>query len=98
MVKHIVLWKLKDDVQGEKLKETVKLLREKFAALIGVVDGLVEIELGENYNGGDFNLVLYSVFNSVEGEKAYQNHPSHLEIKAIIQTIVEDRAAVDYMQ
>lgn len=96
MVKHIIFWKLKDEVKDEKLIEKVEILRGKFANLIGKIDGLLEAEVGLNYNGGNYDMCLYSVFESKEAEKAYQTHSLHLEIKEIVKTLICDRVCIDY--
>ena len=44
MVKHIILWKLKEEAKGENLQKNVDLLQGKFKALLGVVDGLIAID------------------------------------------------------
>lgn len=96
MVKHIIFWTLKDEAKGEHLTETVDLLQGKFKALLGVVEGLTEIEVGINYNGGETEIVLYSVFASREAERGYQVHPDHLAIKKIVHSVVTSRNCVDY--
>lgn len=95
MVKHIVCWKLKEEAKAHQ-KTLAKDLAARFHALLGVVDGLTGIELGENYNGGDYDLVLLCELTSREAEKGYQSHPDHLAIKEIIQQNICDRVAVDY--
>ncbi|MDS0524502.1 Dabb family protein [Clostridium sp. SHJSY1] len=97
MIKHIVLWKLSETGKKEGAEKIIEILKVKFDALIGVVDGLKEIEVGLNYNGEEYDLVLYSVFETKEAEKNYQTHPAHLEVKKIIQRYVEGRACVDYL-
>lgn len=95
MVKHIVMWTLNADKKSESGKITAEL-GKKFKALIGVVDGLSAIELGQNYNGGNFDIVLNCTFTSREAAKAYQTHPAHVAIKNIIHTLVCARECVDY--
>ena len=95
MVKHFVCWKL---TEGAKKRQTELAadLAARFHALLGVVDGLTAIELGENYNGGEYDLALLCEFVSREAERGYQNHPAHLAIKAIVHENVCGRACVDY--
>lgn len=97
MVKHIVLWKLSDEGKKEGATKIVDLLQVKFKALLGVVDGLKAVEVGENYNGGEYDIVLYTEFDSKEAEKSYQTHPAHLEIKKVVHSYVNGRACVDYL-
>lgn len=95
MVKHIVMWTLNPD-QKENAEKIAAELREKFGALPGVVEGLTAVELGRNYNGGKYDLVLACTLASKEAEQAYQNHPAHIAIKNVIHTLVCARECVDY--
>lgn len=95
MVKHIVFWKLKEE-KKEQIQEIVANLRPRFEALVGVVDGLLAIELGKNYNGSNFDLVLYCEFTTKEAQDAYQQHPAHVAIKGSVHEVICDRASVDY--
>ena len=95
MVRHFVCWTLKEEARANKAALAAEL-REKFHALLGVVDGLTAIELGENYNGGEFDLALLCEFTSREAERGYQNHPAHLAIKSIVHENTCGRACVDY--
>lgn len=95
MVRHFVCWTLKEEARANKAALAAEL-REKFHALLGVVDGLTAIELGENYNGGAYDLALLCTFTTRETEQGYQNHPAHLAIKAIVQQNTCGRASVDY--
>ena len=91
MVKHIIFWNLKEP---ERQQEVARLLRPKFDALLGVVDGLLAVEVGTPAFGAD--LVLYSEFGSFEALDGYQDHPDHLAIKAIVQSLVCGRTCCDY--
>ena len=95
MVKHIVMWTLSEEAKS-KMEENVCLLREKFAALIGVVDGLNKIEVGVNYNGGEYDLALYCEFTTKKAQEDYQSHPAHLAIKKIVHSLVVGRTCIDY--
>lgn len=95
MVKHIVLWNLKDE-NKDKAEEIKDMLQKKFKALLGVVEGLKEIEVGVNYKDGDYDIALYCVLTSKEAEAAYQTHPEHVKIKEIIKGLVTKRTAMDY--
>ncbi len=96
VVKHIILWKLKEEAKGANLQKNVDLLQGKFKALLGVVDGLTAIEVGINYNGGPADIALYCEFESKEAEVGYQSHPDHIAIKAIVKDLVCERNCIDY--
>lgn len=95
MVKHIVLWSLKEEEKNNEEK-IIADLQSRFKALLGVVDGLTAIEVGANYNGGKFDIVLYCEFTTKEAQDAYQTHPAHVAIKNDVHNLVFGRECVDY--
>ena len=46
MVKHIVLWRLKDNAHGNDLQTNAYLIKEKLEGLRGRIPGLLTIEVG----------------------------------------------------
>ena len=95
MIKHIVLWTLTEEAKKDSDK-VVADLQTRFKALLGVVNGLTAIEVGHNYNGGKFDLVLYCEFTSRETQDKYQTHPAHVAIKEKVHTLVCGRECIDY--
>lgn len=95
MVKHIVLWTLTEEAK-KNIDAVADDLQTRFKALLGVVDGLQAIEIGRNYNGGNFDIVLYCEFATKEAQEKYQNHPAHLAVKKIVHLVVCGRECVDY--
>lgn len=91
MIKHVVIWKLKDKKDGPMLKEAID-------ALEGKIPGLVSIEGGLDVNGSEAagDLILISVHDDKEALDAYQIHPVHLELKDKIVPCVSSRTVVDY--
>ncbi|MGN1457542.1 MAG: Dabb family protein, partial [Acutalibacteraceae bacterium] len=73
MVKHIVLWKIKDDDNKQK---NIDLMIEMLTSLVGKIDGLVGIEMGYNFDvSSEYDVVLYATFKNAVALKYYQNHP-----------------------
>lgn len=95
MVRHIVLWKLKDTETANAAGHAASL-RSRFKALVGVVEGLKAVDVEVNYQAGDYDLCLVADFTDKEAEAAYQKHPEHLKIKEIVHSIVTARTAFDY--
>ena len=81
MVKHIVLWKLKDEAEGNDKDTNMRIIKERLEALVGVVPGLLKLEVGFNYVKNDFDLCLYSEFVSNEALENYDSHPAHLAVR-----------------
>jgi hypothetical protein len=97
MIKHIVMWKLKDEAHGNDKATNAGLVKEKLEALSGKIDGLLKIEVGIDFlGGGNFDVVLYSELSSKEALDTYQNHPLHQAALPFIREAVMDRKAVDY--
>ena len=98
MIKHIVMWRLKDKAAGGTKQENAAKLKGSLESLVGVIPSLKAAEVGINFNPSDaaFDVVLYSEFEDKEGLSAYQNHPEHLKIVDFVGEIRSDRAVVDY--
>ncbi|WP_029903607.1 Dabb family protein [Prevotella sp. 10(H)] len=97
MVKHIVMWKLKEEAHGNDKATNARLVKEKLEALSGKIDGLLKIEVGiDILGGGNFDVVLYSELTNKEALDTYQNHPLHQAELPFIREAVTDRKAVDY--
>ena len=91
MVKHIVLYTLKPDVDKDA---AVKLIASVLEPLVGKIPGLQHLEIRRAFNGMDY--ALYSEFESREDLKNYAVHPAHLEAKEHFFHLLNSRVAADY--
>lgn len=94
MIKHIVMWKFKDDTKdADKLE-----MKQRLEALKGVVPTLIDIEIGMDVARKDasMDMVLYSEFASMDDLEAYAVHPAHLKVVEFVKPLVCARAVVDY--
>lgn len=91
MVKHIVLYTLKEGVDQE---DAVKLIASCLEPLVGKIPGLTHMEIRRAYQGVDY--ALYSEFESREALAAYVVHPLHLEAKKRFCHLLGSRVAADY--
>ena len=91
MVKHIVLYTLKEGVEK---KEAVKLIESVLVPLVGKIPGLKHLEVKQAFNGMDY--ALYSEFESREALEAYAVHPLHQEAKKHFFHLLDSRVAADY--
>lgn len=98
MIKHIVIWKLKDTAEGQDKWTNARTLKQKLEALKGQIPGLIRLEVGIDFSrtesSGD--VVLYSEFKSRQALNTYQDYPEHEVIKAFVTGISEERRTVDY--
>lgn len=97
MIKHIVMWKLKDEAHGNDKTENARLIKEKLENLNGKIEGLIKLEVGiDILGGGNYDVVLYSELHEIEDLDTYQNHPLHQAVLPFIREAVSSRVAVDY--
>ena len=79
MVKHIILWKLKDELAD---KYAIKAgIKSGLEGLKGVVPGLVDILVRtEGLASSNADGMLDSTFESEASLKGYSVHPAHVEV------------------
>lgn len=99
MIKHIVMWRLKDEARGHSRAANAERVKAKLEALQGRVPGLLRIEVGLDFGGTEASadVVLYSEFEDRQALEAYQTHPEHEAVKAFIGEVTEQRWVVDYV-
>lgn len=99
MIKHIVLWKL-DDSYAPAEKDAIKIaLRRKLLDLKEDISEILQIEVyikSPEAPPKHYDLLLDTIFNSMEDLATYQSHPSHQKVVKYIQTLKLQRAAIDY--
>lgn len=82
MVKHIILWKLREDLSAEE-KEAVKAgIKEGLEALVGQVPGLLEckVNISGRLDSSNVDVMLDSTLESAEALKGYATHPAHVAV------------------
>jgi len=90
MIKHIVIWPMKDEVTAEQQVE----MKNRLEALKGVVAELVDIEVGIDEGNGTMS--LYSEFASQADLDIYQAHSAHQEVVAFVKSLVAGRSVCNY--
>ena len=96
MVKHIILWTLKDEfTNDENVKNGVK---DNLEGLMGKIPGLLEIEVQtEKLPSSNADLMLYSVFESEEALKNYSVHPDHVYVADnFVRPYTKSRSCLDF--
>jgi quinol monooxygenase YgiN len=95
MVKHIVMWRLRDGASKTADAHQIKSLLE---SLSGKIPGLLKIEVGVNFieDSNASDVVLYSEFVDRAALEAYQGHPLHLAVVPEVKARAVERRSVDY--
>jgi hypothetical protein len=98
MVKHIVLFKLKDRAEGASRADNARVAKARLEALRGKIPGLLDLTVGLNPDPNDssYDLALDSTFESREALAAYQVHPEHQAVADFIGRVRESRTVADY--
>lgn len=98
MVKHVILWQLKDEFSKEE-KEKIKCdMKEGLESLKGKISGLVEIHVQtDSLASSNVDVMLDSSFESEEDLKAYAVHPAHVEVADnMVRPFTKSRSCIDY--
>ena len=96
MIKHIVMWRLREEA-GDKATHALELKR-RLENLNGRIPGLLKLEVGIDFSkeGESSDVVLYSEFESNAALQSYQVHPAHNEVVPFIKSVRGERRVVDY--
>lgn len=98
MVKHVILWQLKDELSEAEKLEVKKGIKEGLEGLVGIVPGLIDVQV--NINGlasSTVDVMLDSTLESEEALKGYAVHPSHVEVaNTKVRPYTKSRACLDY--
>jgi quinol monooxygenase YgiN len=98
MLKHIVMWKLKDQAEGLDRAANAQKMKELLDACAGIVPGILKFEVALAQPGleATYDVVLYSEFADRAALDAYQDHPQHVALKPFIGAVREARQCMDY--
>ncbi|MHB9054533.1 MAG: Dabb family protein [Paludibacteraceae bacterium] len=99
MIKHIVFFQLSDEAEGKTKAENARIIKEGLENLIHIIPELKKIEVGINLPEApvtNYDVSLYSEFESMIGLDIYSKHPAHLKITEYIGKVRTARACVDY--
>lgn len=98
MVKHIILWQLKDELGEEEKKKIEAKIKEGLEGLKGKVPGLIDIHVQtEKLESSNADLMLDASLESPEALKGYAKHPAHLAVAdGIVRPNTKSRTCIDY--
>ena len=93
MVKHVVMWRLR-----EKDENGLSLIRRLLTRLPELIDGLESLEIGENFNSSPFayDMVLITTHKDQQALEKYRGHPEHVAVANRIKELTKERAVVDF--
>ncbi|MDK2865709.1 MAG: hypothetical protein PWP51_237 [Clostridiales bacterium] len=95
MIKHVVMWRLKES--PEKMANALKI-KSLIEGLAGKIEGLISIEAGVNAlpDPQAYDVVLIAVYEDEAAFERYKSHPEHVVAAQFIGSVKEARTVVDY--
>ena len=95
MIKHIILWNLKDEYNNDEVKKEIK---DGLESLAGKIPGLTNIKVYTNpLESSNADVMLYSEFESIDALKGYAVHPEHVEVaNSNVRPYTKTRTCMDF--
>ena len=98
MIKHVILWKLKDELSAEEKESIKEEIKQGLESLAGHIPGLFDIKVNTiGLPSSNVDLMLDSTFESHEALKGYSVHPEHVAVaNGKIRPYTAGRYCLDY--
>jgi hypothetical protein len=98
MVKHIVMWKLKETAEGAAKKENALKMKTELEGLKAKIKEIKFLEVGLSLSDtGDFyDIVLITEFKDSKDMAVYQKNADHVKVAGFIGKVSAERKLVDY--
>jgi heme-degrading monooxygenase HmoA len=98
MIKHIVMWKLKEEAEGADRATNAREMKRRLDECAAIVPGIItfEVTLAQPGLEATYDVVLYSKFADRAALAAYMAHPVHQAVVPFIGAIREGRQCMDY--
>lgn len=98
MVKHVILWTLKNDITPEKTQQIKSDIKKSLEALAGKIPGLLSIKVNtQPLAGSNADLILDSCFENEEALRNYAVNPLHVAVaNSKVRPYTATRTCMDY--
>jgi hypothetical protein len=98
MIKHIVMWKLKEFAEGADRATNARRVKQRLDECAKLSPGTLvfEVALAQPDLEATYDVVLYSEFTDRAALNAYLDHPTHLAVKPFIASVRDERQCMDY--
>ena len=98
MIKHVVMWKLKDVVDNKSKAENARTMKHMLEDLKDKIREIKFLEVGVSSvtSASNYDIVLFSEFDSWKDLEAYFRHPEHAGVREFVVKVSSQRAVVDF--
>ncbi|MDF9824798.1 heme-degrading monooxygenase HmoA [Breznakia sp. PF5-3] len=98
MIRHVVMWKLKEDLTPFEREQLMLEFKLNMSNLGPIVEGIVKIEvIVDILDSSNMDMLLISEFESKDALNQYQNHPKHKDATKCLKGMAKIRSCVDYV-
>ncbi len=97
MVKHIILWKLKESLSEDEKTAARAEAKRRLENLNGKIDGMISLKVvTDRLPSSNADMMLDSEFETAEALSGYQTNPLHVEAATYVRSVVEARLCLDF--
>lgn len=98
MVRHIILWQLKEELSGSEKVKVKAEIKEGLESLKGKIPGLLEIKVETKpLTSSNADVMLDTSFADEESLKGYAVHPEHVKVAdEKVRPYTKTRICMDY--
>ena len=99
MIKHVILWKLREDLSDAEKAAVKAAIKEGLEGLAGQIPGLLDIQVNIDAlpSSANADLMLDTTFESAEALKGYSTHPAHVAVaNSKVRPYYKNRVCLDY--
>lgn len=98
MVKHVILWTLKDEYTNEQKADIKKGIKDGLEGLAGKIPGMIDIKANTNpLPSSNCDVMLDSTFEDEASLKGYAVHPEHVAVAdGKVRPFTASRTCMDY--
>lgn len=99
MLKHIVMWKLKENIDGIPKTELIKEIKKELLILKEKIHEIIDLEVGVNMidQNQAYDLSLSILFRDEKALMIYQKHDDHQQFVTWMKENVSSRVVIDYI-
>ena len=99
MVKHVILWTLREEFSENEKNKIKKEMKEALEGLVGKVPGLIDMKIHTEglETSKNAEVMLDSTLESIEALKGYAVHPDHVKVaNEKVRPFTASRSCLDF--
>ena len=97
MIRHTIMWRFCDELDGMNKEEIMNVIEKKFAHLKDVIPEIrsMSVERDVLRSVRSFDMIYLTEFESLEALESYQVHPEHIKVAEFIAKVRVAQAVTD---